>query len=90
LKGEKLDTSEAVVDYLARAIFSVEISDADREKLVAYLENRGPLPPSDQWKALPAESVKKRKMKKDAGVETSRRLLELLVLMMSMPEYQVT
>jgi hypothetical protein len=69
-------TPADVVDYLAKALFVIPLSEEQREELISFLNNEEPLPPSAQWKGQ--------------RNQVNAKLRALLVLMMSMPEYQLT
>jgi hypothetical protein len=46
LKGERLDTPAAVVDYYAKALLVVPLTETRLKELTGFL---GDLPPSSQW-----------------------------------------
>ena len=76
LQDQDLQSAPEVVDYLAKACFVVSLSDAQRTELVDFLDADNPLPPASQWKGQQQQ--------------VNAKLIALLVLMMSMPEYQLT
>lgn len=76
LQDKNLKTAAEVVDYLAKACFVVELNDAKRKQLAEFLNANQPLPPSSEWNS-------KRN-------QVDAKLRALLVLMMSLPEYQLT
>ncbi len=76
LEKSQSGTPADVVDYLAKALLVTQLSEEKREELVNFLNDAEPLPPSTQWKSQRAQ--------------VNAKLRALLVLMMSMPEYQLT
>ncbi|MDP6719102.1 MAG: DUF1800 family protein, partial [Pirellulaceae bacterium] len=76
LEKSQSGTPADVVDYLAKALLVTQLSEEKREELVNFLNDAEPLPPSTQWKSQRAQ--------------VNVKLRALLVLMMSMPEYQLT
>ncbi len=71
LEGEKLETPDQVIDYLARSCL---IQPLTSEKKKILIEQASALPPSSEWES-------KRN-------QVNATLQAILVLMMSMPEYQ--
>jgi hypothetical protein len=85
LDGNKPGTPEAVVNHFINRLFVVLPAPEKRAQLVAFLKEGPPLPSAAQWKSKPAtkEGWKQRSLIND-------KLTTLIVLMMSMPEYQLT
>ncbi len=73
LAGQKLDTPEQVVEFLAKSCFVQSLSE-DKQKVLT--EQIASLPPRAEWE--------------NQRSEVNAKLRVLLVLMMSMPEYQCT
>ncbi len=71
LEGEKLETPDQVIDYLARSCLIQPLTSEKKKILVEQASN---LPPSSEWES-------KRN-------QVNATLQAILVLMMSMPEYQ--
>ncbi len=77
LAGRQLETPAAVVSYLTKACLVVPLGADKRQALIDTLNgDDGPLPPSSEW-------ASRRR-------EVNARLLATLILMMSLPEYQLT
>ncbi len=75
LDGKPFKNSAEVVDHLLRCLFAVPVPEHKRRKLIEILDEGGGLPASSQWR-------RQRSL-------VNARLQTLLVLMMSMPEYQL-
>ncbi|HJM63103.1 MAG: hypothetical protein CMN05_15595 [Roseibacillus sp.] len=75
LAGLEFENSTEVVDHFLRSLFAVPIADPKRQKLINFLDQGAPLPSSTQWG--------RRK------TTINERLQGVIVLMMSMPEYQL-
>jgi uncharacterized protein (DUF1800 family) len=76
LKGKQFKTADQVVDYFAKALFVHPVSQQDRQQLIGFLQQDRGFPPSAQWG------------KYRDGI--NHKLRGLLVLMLSMPQYQLT
>ncbi|RIK81608.1 MAG: DUF1800 domain-containing protein [Planctomycetota bacterium] len=76
VEARRFANAGEVVDYLAGACLSVPLAESKRQALIDYLDNGRPFPASKEWDS-----------KRD---EVNARLRAVLVLMICMPEYQVT
>ena len=75
LAGKDLKTAEEVVDYLAKACLMVPLTESKRLELIEFADSGEPMSLTDQTKA-----ERKR---------LNQKLRGLLLLIMSLPEYQV-
>ena len=75
LSNKEFKSSAEVVDYFLQNMFSISIDDSKRQKLIAVLDEGEALPPFSKWKSQ--------------RTRVNEKLQTLLVLMMSMPEYQL-
>lgn len=75
LRGKTFKNSSEVVDHFLKTMFAVRVSDARRQALIDFLDQDGSLPPSSRWKSQ--------------RTRVNEKLRALLVMMMSMPEYQL-
>jgi uncharacterized protein (DUF1800 family) len=76
LEGKQLDNAAQIVDYLAAACLVTPLDEAKRQALIAVIESGPGLPPPQQWK--------------ERRNEMNARLRAALVLLVCMPEFQVT
>ncbi len=77
LAGQQLETPAEVVDYLTTVYLVVPLSAEKRRALINALNgDEDPMPPSSEWNAR--------------RHQVNTRLLAALILMMSLPEYQLT
>ncbi len=76
LDSAELDSSAEVVSYLATACLTAPLSQSKQRKLVDALEATGALPPASEWKAQ--------------RVRVNTKLRAVLILIASLPEFQLT
>ncbi|MCP4781923.1 MAG: DUF1800 domain-containing protein [Fuerstiella sp.] len=76
LKSKELDSESQIVDLFARTLFVQPVSSKDRQSLIEFLKKGQRLPPAEQWIA-----------KKTI---VNKKLQTLLVMMLSMPQYQLS
>ncbi|MDP6555782.1 MAG: DUF1800 domain-containing protein [Pirellulaceae bacterium] len=75
LDGNELTNSSEVVDHFMKNMFSISVQESKRQKLINVLDKGGALPPSSRWRSQ--------------RTRINEKLQLLLVLMISMPEYQL-
>ena len=83
-EGRTFADSAAVVDYLVETLFPVPPSSEERTQLITFLDADGKLPPSAAW-ANKTKTPEQRRQR----LRINDKLAAVIVLMMSMPEYQV-
>ena len=76
LEKENPESGADVVGYLTNACLVLPLSESKRAELVEFIDAGGPLPPSSQWDTQ--------------RPQINAKLKALLVLIMSLPEFQLT